>query len=88
MSEPRDSAYCRGCRRMLRGEDYRYGGRAFLLEGGEAKKNHYGGFVCSMQCDFNASLALERSMPGHGLSQRVLGGYAQNALNRNWPHDQ
>jgi hypothetical protein len=82
----REPATCRHCRRTLRGDAFMYGGRAFILETGEeAKVNHYGGFVCSFTCDQRASLALERSMPGHDAGQTRLGSYAQAALKRNWP---
>ena len=78
-------AECRGCRRVLRGKPYWAGGSAYHPDTGErAKVNHYGGFVCSRQCDFNASLRLEESMPGHGYGQTKLGCYAQAALERNW----
>lgn len=80
------NAVCRGCGKVLRGKPYGFGGSAFDPETGkEAKRNHYGGYVCSRQCDFNASLELERSMPGHGASQKTLGCYAQRKLELNWP---
>lgn len=80
-----ETAECRGCGKALRGKPYHMGGDAYLPDTNErAKVNHYGGFVCSRTCDFNASLALERSMPGHGFSQKRLSCYAQEALKRNW----
>lgn len=78
-------ATCRGCGRVLRGKPYWAGGSAFDPKTGEqAKVNHYGGYVCSPQCDHRASLELEQSMPGHGWQQQRLGCYAQAAHDRNW----
>lgn len=87
-----EGAACRHCRRPLFGKDYCYGGRAWVPDTNsnftynEAKKNYYGGFVCSRSCDFRASLALEQSMPGHGMSQKSLGQSAQRSLEANWDH--
>lgn len=79
------TAICRHCGRALDGRPYRFGGSARIPETGErAKKNYYGGYVCSQRCDFNASLELEQSMPGHGIRQRRLGCYAQKAYEQNW----
>lgn len=78
------TAVCRGCRRTLRGKPYHMGGDAYLPDGSQAKFNHYGGFVCSEDCDHRASLEQERSMPGHGDTQTSIGCYARESLNRNW----
>lgn len=80
-------AECRGCRKALRGKPYGMGGRAYLPlpKGGEAKINHYGGYVCSPECDRKASLQLERSMPGHDGSQMSHGCFARESFERNWP---
>jgi hypothetical protein len=65
-----------------------YGGAAFDLETGKrAKVNHYGGFVCSYRCDREASLSLERSMPGHGSRQTSIGPSAAKSLRNNWQGD-
>jgi hypothetical protein len=66
-----------------------YGGLAFVTDAngrnlGEAKANHYGGFVCSRECDFKAALELERSMPGHKYSQRSPNCYSSEFLDRKW----
>jgi len=61
-------AVCRGCGKALRGHPYHMGKPAYLPlneGGGQAKVNHYGGFVCSEGCDYNSALRLEQSMPGH-----------------------
>lgn len=84
-----DGAECRGCHRKLIGRNYCYGGRAYVPDangrpGKEAKKNYYGGYVCSRSCDFRSSLELEQSMPGHGLHQKQLGQSAQRSLEANW----
>lgn len=81
----KEQATCRGCGKLLRGNAYMYGGRAYDDDTGrEAKRNHYGGFVCSRRCDLRASLELEQSMPGHGITQRTLGCFSADALRRNW----
>ena len=64
-------AVCRGCGRHLGGSPYFKGGTAYVMndKGGyrhAAKANYFGGWVCSRSCDYRASLALEKSMPGHG----------------------
>lgn len=80
-------ATCRGCGRQLKGEPYYTGKLAYIPETGEiAKINYYGGFVCSYRCDFNSSLELEQSMPGHGASQKRLGCFSSKHLKRNWPN--
>ena len=93
MTEKRTPAYCRGCRRPLDGDDYCYGGRAYVPHGPnadlnrprvEAKANHYGGFVCSYGCDRRAALELERSMPGHGYSQRRLSVQLEYTIAARW----
>lgn len=82
-----ENAVCRGCGRVLIGKPYWAGGSAYLpgpkME--PARVNHYGGFVCSRACDFNASLELERDMPGHGSGQTRLCQSAAASLERNWP---
>lgn len=67
-------AECRGCGKSLRGKPYYMGGSAYLPlseGGGQAKTNHYGGFVCSYSCDYRAALKLEASMPGHMGQERL-----------------
>ena len=65
-------ATCRGCGAVLKGEPYYKGKPAFLSNGDQAQVCHYGGFVCSYNCDYKATLELEQSMPGHGIGQRSL----------------
>lgn len=78
-------AECRGCKLRLRGRSYCYGGDAYHPRTGErAKVNFYGGFVCSRECDYRASLELERTMPGHGYEQRILSGSALRSVILNW----
>ena len=85
MTEHDDIATCRGCGKVLRGKPYWAGGSAYDPDTGtRAKVNHYGGFVCSRRCDFNASLRLEQSMPGHNITQTQLGCYSIESLRRNW----
>jgi hypothetical protein len=81
----REQATCRGCGKPLRGDAYRYGGRAFDIQtGAEARHNHYGGFVCSRTCDWKACVALERTMPGHTGAQTVPGSHAMQQINQTW----
>ena len=78
-------ATCRGCGRVLRGKPYWAGGSAFVRETNEqAKVNHYGGYVCSRTCDFNAALHLEQTMPGHGIRQTRPLCYSGGELDRKW----
>jgi hypothetical protein len=80
-----DVATCRGCGRELRGKPDYKGGPAFVPETGErAKANFYGGFVCSRSCDFRSSLEHEKTMPGHGVTQRTLGCFAAEHHKSNW----
>jgi len=86
--EEEESAECRGCRAKLRGKPYYRGGLAYsLVTGKEAKKNHYGGFVCSRSCDVRSSLELEGTMPGCGSirSFEHLSLYAKESIRNNWP---
>ncbi len=79
------NAVCRWCGLVLQGKPYHMGGSAYHPRTGErCPSNHYGGFVCSEQCDRNASLELEQSMPGHGYGQTTLGSSAQRSLINNW----
>jgi hypothetical protein len=82
-----EHATCRGCGRELIGKPYYMGGDAYIPgpQMKRAKVNHYGGFVCSYECDFRASLELEQSMPGHGCTQKTLGEDAKKSLASNWP---
>lgn len=78
-------AVCRGCGRKLQGHPYHLGGPAYHPETGErCRINHYGGFVCSPLCDYNSSLWLEQSMPGHDGNQKTIGCFAQKSYDRNW----
>ena len=78
------TAECRGCWRELDGEPYYKGGQAYHpITKKRCPVNHYGGFVCSENCDFRASLRLEESMPGC-TGQTRLSPYAQQSLKDNW----
>ncbi len=88
-NDNRRRATCRGCGRLLDGDAYMYGGRAFVphedaRKRREAKACHYGGFVCSESCDRRACLELERTMPGHGSDQRRLNGNLDAQITRRW----
>jgi len=81
MSNSRQQEKCRGCGKLLRCD-----GRNIAFDpetNEECKKNHYGGFVCSRRCDYNSSLELEQSMPGHSCSDTRLGCSSQQSFDNN-----
>lgn len=79
-----EQAVCRGCGRALRGKPYRFGGDAFIPETGErARINHYGGYVCSRDCDVRSSLEQLRSMPGCSTA-REPDRFARETIRANW----
>lgn len=78
----KEAERCRSCRRELRGTIRT--GVTHPDTGETCKVNHYGGYVCSERCDREASIELERSMPG-GTPFKSLSCYAQESLKRNWP---
>lgn len=76
-------AICRYCKKTLNGKPYYMGGNAYdPVTNKRCKVNFYGGFVCSEQCDKNASLELERTMPGH--SQSYLSSFSYAHFKKNW----
>jgi hypothetical protein len=78
-------AVCRGCNKTLDGKPYYMGHPAYHpVTKEQCKVNFYGGFVCSESCDRNASLELERTMPGHTGAQSSLSSPAQDHLKKNW----
>lgn len=80
-----DVATCRGCGMVLKGKPYYMGGSAYHPKTNEqCKTNHYGGFVCSYDCDKNSSIRLERTMPGHNREQKNISCFAKESLERNW----
>lgn len=77
-------AVCRGCGKVLNGKAYHLGGSAYgPVTNERAPTNFYGGFVCSRDCDFRASLEQEDSMPGAGRAT-FLSSSARDSLNLNW----
>lgn len=78
-------AVCRGCGKLLNGKPYYMGESAYdPITKERCKVNFYGGFVCSSVCDKEASLELERTMPGHTASQSSLSSSAHNHWVNNW----
>lgn len=78
-------ATCRGCGKILNGKPYYMGGQAYHPKTNErCKVNFYGGFVCSQECDKQASLELERTMPGHTANQSSLSCQALADWKKNW----
>lgn len=76
---------CRGCGKPLNGSGRQMDAVTDPDTKKDAKWNHYGGWVCSRQCDYNSSLELERSMPGHmGQNSLSTGSAAYNSVERNW----
>lgn len=85
-TEPNDPevATCRGCGKALKGEPYYTGKGAWIPETGEpAKRNFYGGYVCSRSCDYSVSIEMESSMPGAGPARR-LGSSSESHYKKNW----
>lgn len=88
-----EQAVCRGCGRHMQGSPYFKGGQAYVpaanprheFDRTPAKRNYYGGWVCSFSCDRRSSLELERSMPGHGWEQTRLDQESERRLRANWP---
>jgi hypothetical protein len=69
---------------VLRGKAYHLGSRAFHPRTGEeCPSNHYGGFVCSEECDRRASIRQHASMPGCAEATRP-DTYAAERIRRNW----
>lgn len=65
---------CRGCERPI-------------LDSWTTKNCHYGGKVCSRQCDVRACVTLEQSMPGavgYRMTEFGLSPYAKESICRNW----
>lgn len=80
-----EKATCRCCGKELVGKPYYMGGHAYIPETMErCKVNFYGGFVCSRLCDKQASLDLERTMPGHLPNKMSISMPAQQHLKGNW----
>lgn len=85
MSTATETATCRGCGKVLNGKPYYMGGQAFdPITGKQCPANHYGGFVCSEDCDRRATLELESSMPGCA-GQKTPSCWSARTLRYNWP---
>lgn len=85
MHDNNEKAVCRGCGKELIGNPYYMGGHAYMPKTMErCKVNFYGGFVCSSACDKNASLELERTMPGHNQRQMHLSCGSHAHWIKNW----
>lgn len=88
MPEIIKQAECRGCGMKLKGKDYMYGESAYHPVTNErCAVNNYGGFVCSSECDYKSSISLERTMPGHKLSDTRLSDSAKRSYCTNWPEE-
>jgi len=76
---------CRGCGKYLVGDGSQYNSVYDPDTRKDAKWNYYGGWVCSKKCDYDSSLALERSMPGHmGQRNLSIGSESYKSVERNW----
>lgn len=80
-----DKATCRGCGLELIGKPFHLSdGTAYTPRTMKrCPVNHYGGFVCSEQCDREVSAGMLRSMPGCG-DATGLDCYARKSLADNW----
>ena len=84
---PDEHATCRGCGRVLRGKPYWMGGSAYIPETGErAAVNHFGGYVCSENCDRRACLEMLSSMPGAGPAKSLSNTFCGETVKQNWSH--
>lgn len=80
-----ETAVCRGCGLALKGKPYGAGGIAFHpVTNEQCPVNHFGGFVCSPECDYNASIRMLSSMPGAGPATQ-LDCYCRESYRKNWP---
>lgn len=79
-------AVCRGCGKPLDGSPCFKGGSAYVPTSHErAKTNHYGGWVCSRECDYRAAMEQEQSMPGcGGYRGRLCMAYQHGELDDKW----
>lgn len=86
MGEREEQAECRGCGKALIGKPFYMGGSAYLPGKSmkPAKVNHYGGFVCSPECDYRVSVDMHSSMPHCSTATRP-DCYAMTTLRSNWP---
>lgn len=76
-------AQCRNCHMTLKGKPYYMGGDAYHPKTNKkVPVNFYGGFVCSSDCDYRASIKMESSFPGAGeaefLSSQAISKYRNN----------
>ena len=69
--ESNEYAVCRNCGTRLDGQPYHLGGEAYLSDGKLARKNWYGGYVCSKTCDIAATLEMKSSFPGAGQARKL-----------------
>lgn len=76
---------CRSCGLLLKENHRKEGVHPATNE--VLKCNYYGGYICSKKCDFEASLDIEQSMPGHNSAQYNLGCYSNSHFERNWRED-
>jgi hypothetical protein len=81
----RKTCNCRGCGKLLNGDGSQMSAVSDPDTNLPAKLNYYGGWVCSRQCDYNSSLRLEQSMPGHtGQTRLSLGSSSYKSIEENW----
>lgn len=74
--------HCRNCKREINVSSTNHA--VVVGTGKKAKWNHYGEWVCSEQCDKQACLDLESSMPGAGHA-RTVSTFAAEQIRKNWP---
>ncbi len=91
-----EKATCRGCGRVMIGEPYYTGKPAWIMDHKRyglirAPSCHYGGHVCSEDCDRRACGELEGTMPGCRPKARLMGNLSSDiakkwdALRREYP---
>lgn len=76
---------CRGCGKKLNGDGSQMSSVYDPITKEASRWNYYGGWVCSKTCDYNSSLELERSMPGHrGQQHLIICSASYRSVETNW----
>lgn len=79
-----EKAVCRGCGLVLRGKPYYMGGYAYHPRTGkQCLFSHFGGHLCSEECDRRSYLEQEQSMPGHQ-GQRTIDPNTSRQIAAKW----
>ncbi len=84
MIDKNEKAKCRGCSMELIGKPYETGDCAYRPDTMDrCPSNHFGGFVCSRDCDVKVCMKMLGDMPG-GRGARSLDSYCEASVRSNW----